>query len=565
MKVFLQLIKITSSSVEPSNEEKRKSKVFSTVMAIIIVLLIFIPVAVFVGFIVYALTDALMTYEKMSIVPLGLSLMLHIVSVFSLVFGFNVILSVFYFSSDLEYLLPLPISPLKIVGAKFASTMFSENIMEGILVLSALAGFITSYCFSPTGLGVGINPISILSSVVGIITFPIVPLSYCAIICMVLMYFSKFIKNKDSVSKVTSLSTVILLVVLILFLNLSGGFDPEIFAQQLLDGDLGLFNVLDVIFFQVRFLSAAVAGDIVSLLIYILINAVSIAVVLAAASKLYFQAVVGLNGAQGKAVESNVNELDKKIKPSSHFAAYFKKELRILVRTPAYLTQCVGINLIWPIFIYIFIILQKQSNFLGDYIDRLERGEHPAVLNLTLVVFGVSVILNALNCLASSAITREGKHFEVMKYMPVDLMTQLNSKALVSIVISSAGLVIYIVSAFIIFGVNPLLTVYSVVLSVISVIFTTYLGIYLDTINPKLVWEDEVNALRGNYNVFYNMAISLIITAAVCIGMNLLLKLAALPLAAVLAIMLVLTMILAVLCYTLCKTKGVANLNRIEM
>lgn len=558
MKVFLQLMKITSSSVEPSIDEKKRSKAFSTVMSIIILFLIFIPVTVFVGFIVYALTNALTAYENIGIVPLGLSLMLHIVSVFSLVFGFNVILSVFYFSSDLDYLLPLPVSPMKIVGAKFTSTMLSENIMEGILVLGALVGFLFGYRSN-------INIVSILSAMIGIITFPIVPLSYCAIICMVLMYFSRFIKNKDNVSKITAFSTVVLLVALIIFLNLSGGFDPELFAHRLLNGDLGVFNVLNVIFFQVRFLSAAVAGDILSLLIYILINAVSFGVVLALSCKLYFKAVVSLNGGQGKTSEIKAAELDKAIKSSSHLSAYFKKELKILVRTPAYLMNCVGINLIWPIFIYLFVILQKQSNFLGDYIDKLKSGDSDSALTLILTVFGVSVILTALNCLASSAITREGKHFEVMRYMPVDLMTQLNSKALVSIVISGAGLVIYIISAFIIFGISPLLIAYSVVLSIACVVFTAYLGIYLDTINPKLVWEDEINALRGNYHVFFNMAIAIIITAVIFVGMKLLFKFNILPFAAILIAILVLTVILSLSFYALCKTKGIKNLLKIEM
>ena len=565
MSVFLQLIKITTSSVEPSTDEKKKSKAFSTVMSIIIFLLIFLPVASFVGFIVYALTSALMSYEDMSIVPLGLSIMLHIVSAFSLLFGFNVVLSVFYFSSDLDYLLPLPISPMKIIGAKLTATMLSENVMEGILVISAMAGFLLGYGFNFGGAGAGLSAIGIISAIIGVITFPIVPICYCAVICLVLMYFTKFIKNKDNVSKVTSLSMVVLLAALVVFLNMSGGFDPQSFAEQLLEGNLGAFGILDKIFFQVPFLSDAVTGNIVSLLIYLLINAVCIAVVLLLSSKLYFKAVIGLNGAQGKTAKEESLELDKKVKPSSHLMTYFKKEVLILVRTPAFLTNCVGINLIWPIFIYLFIILQSQSNFLSDYLEKLRGGDGSAVLTLTLIVFGVSVILTALNCIASSAITREGKHFEIMKYLPVDLMTQLNSKALVSIVISGAGLVIYIVTAFIIFGINPLITLYSVVLSLASVVFTSYLGIYLDTMNPKLVWEDEINALRGNYHVFFNMALALIVTAAVCIVMKLLLKLDALPLAALLILMLVLTVLLAVGCYMLCRKKGIKNLMKIEM
>lgn len=187
------------------------------------------------------------------------------------------------------------------------------------------------------------------------------------------------------------------------------------------------------------------------------------------------------------------------------------------------------------------------------------------MLNVSLFVFAISVILTALNCIASSAITREGKHFEVMRYMPVDLMTQLNSKALVSIIISGAGLVVYIITAFIIFGIDARLTAYCVMLSILSVLFTTYLGIYIDTMNPKLVWEDEINALRGNYHVFYNMALALLITAALCVIMRLIYSWNFLPVPFLQSIILLISAGLTVGCYSLCRNKGTKNLLKIEM
>ena len=565
MNVFLQLVKITSSSVEPSTDEKMKSKAFVIIMTILIVCLIFIPVSFFVGFLVYALTQGLVTLGGSGSVDAGLALMLHIVAIFSMVFGFNVVMSVFYFSSDLDYLLPLPISPMKIVGAKLTATMLSENVMECILVFSALVGFMFGYGFNPP-VGTGINFVSILSAIIGVATFPILPISYCAVICMIAMYFSKFLKNKDRVSKITAFSTIFILLILVVCLNLSNGFDTNLFVEQLINDDIALINILDKIFFNVPLLSSAVAGSIVSLILYILVNIASICIVLLAASKLYFKAVISLNGGQGKAEKeiTGISDYENKIKAHSHLIAYFKKEILILVRTPAYLTNCVGINLIWPIFIYLFIMLQKNNDLLSGYIDLLKKGDSSAVLNLSLIIFGLSVVLTSLNCLASSAITREGRHFDVMRYMPVDLMTQINSKALVSIVISGAGLIVYIITAFIIFRVPYMLTVYCVLLSILAVIFTTYLGIYIDTMNPKLVWEDEVNALRGNYHVFFNMALELIITALTCVIMRLLFSMNFLPVAFLQSLLLIIAAIMSVGFYALCKTKGVRNLLKIE-
>ena len=39
-----------------------------------------------------------------------------------------------------------------------------------------------------------------------------------------------------------------------------------------------------------------------------------------------------------------------------------------------------------------------------------------------------------------------------------------------------------------------------------------------DSIQPKLIWDDEMSALRENYNTFFSMAISIAFTAIVCVG-----------------------------------------------
>ena len=573
MSVFLQLIKITTSSVEPSTDEKKRSKAFGITMAILIILLLFIPICGFTGFMVYALTHGIITLQSANdmyaqsstAVTAGLSMVLHITALFSFLFGFNVIMSVFYFSSDLEYLLPLPISPMKIVGAKLASTMISENVMECLLVISALTGFMAGYGFSPP-VGDGLNIVSFLAMIIGVATFPVLPICYCAIICMIVMSVSRVFKNKDRVSKITQLSTVFILLLLVLFMQLTGGFDPNTFVENLINGNFSVFGVLDKIFVSVPLLSSALAGHIIPLLLYIVVNAAAVGLVLLCASKLYFNAVVSLGNGQGKAKNSDREyDFDKRIKMSSPTVTYLKKEFRILFRTPAYLMNAVGINLIWPVFIYLFVVILKQFNTMSSFLERVKFGEDEAVMHLTVVVFATSVIVTALNCIASSAITREGKHFDIMRYLPISMMTQINAKALASIIISGVSLIVYITASFVIFGLSAYLTAYSITLSILSVIFTTYLGIYIDTINPKLVWEDELNALRGNYHVFYNMGLELIITGAICSALEYLRYLNFIPMPLLQSILLMIAGMLCLQFYYLCKKKGTKNLLKIEL
>lgn len=84
----------------------------------------------------------------------------------------------------------------------------------------------------------------------------------------------------------------------------------------------------------------------------------------------------------------------------------------------------------------------------------------------------------------------------------------------------------------------------------------------MDTINPKLVWDDEINALRGNYNTVINAAIIIAITAAICaISLVLLWIFGVEPVIINLGLVIVMY-VLAVFAQRLCLSKGVKILNK---
>jgi nicotinate phosphoribosyltransferase len=80
----------------------------------------------------------------------------------------------------------------------------------------------------------------------------------------------------------------------------------------------------------------------------------------------------------------------------------------------------------------------------------------------------------------------------------------------------------------------------------------------------KLVWDDEINALRGNYNTVINAAIIIAITAAICaISLVLLWIFGVEPVIINLGLVIVMC-VLAVFAQRLCLSKGVKNLEQTE-
>ena len=134
-------------------------------------------------------------------------------------------------------------------------------------------------------------------------------------------------------------------------------------------------------------------------------------------------------------------------------------------------------------------------------------------LIMGVVVF--SLIMTAINSLASNAISREGKHFQFMKYIPVSYDTQWDIKVLVSFSMTLIGIWIYMFPLCALIHINILYVLVAFMLSILSVSFISYMGVYLDSIQPKLVWDDELSVLRENTNVALCMGIALGIAIAI--------------------------------------------------
>ena len=553
MSIFFKLVKALISAVEPTPQEKKRKKVFYYVMAIFAVFGIMIPMAFFVGVIIYSLTAKLM--------PTGAGqnaaeLFLQIVSVFSFIFGLNVIFSVFYFSGDIENLLPLPLRPFQIIASKFTASLISESIMEFILIIAVFAGYI---------LAAGLPFYTWIIALFAMLTLPIVPLSYCAVICMFVMLVTGFIKNKDTVNKITGFLTFGVIIGLIIIVSNSGGLDPDNLVTVLSDPGNTLLNALNIIFPHVHFImSSTVNNTAINLLFYIGYNVLCVALFLLVAEAIYIKTAAGVSRSSSSGRKTLQSTLSS-VKQRRAGATYLKKEFRILIRTPAYFLNCVLINLIWPLFLYLIYILQGKTNFLESFIYDIHHGNEETVLIFILGVSAASVLVTAANCIASSAITREGSHLAFMKYIPMPYMTQLNIKALVSIIISGTGMLVFVIAAGIYLNMGIKLMIFCCVIALLSVVFASYFSIFMDTINPKLIWDSELNALRGNYNIFFNMAAAILLEAVMCTGAYLAFRFTPVGSLFVIIVLTIILMILTAVSYILCSTRGVRNIDRMSI
>lgn len=546
MRIYKRLVRIFLHAVDMDSMQQKNQKIFYVLLGLVSLVGILLPCCVLVGAISYALTLG------MGENPNGLIFLLHFVSLFAIIFGISVIFNVFYFSGDIPHILPLPISPVIVIAAKFTAAYITESAMEMLLLFSAMTGF-----FMATQWSAG----TFLFALLGSLTLPIVPLCYGAIVCIVLMGSVRWIRNKSHIRRLSVVFNVLIVLLSVWALGLLGNLDLEHIADQIGGGQLRFLQLLNVIFptnlWFGRFLAQQEAE---TLICYVIFHILVLAVFLLTAKLLYYKGLmaVGINEDSGSTGFKRRLVYGKRKRRA--WAAYLHKELLILLRTPPFFLNCIAINLLWPGLGYVILMLQADSPTFARYLELYRNGNEAMRWIATLIVLAVSVLLVASNSIAASSLTREGKQFSVMKYLPLSYEMQLQVKALVSILISGGFALVYLLAAGLYIRIPVRTLLYYVVICVQQIIFISYFGVLLDTVQPKLVWEDEVNALRANRNVFFNMAYAMLITVFFLLVLFAIYRYTKLPLE---LIQLFLFLILVVADYGMaitCLQKGTKNM-----
>lgn len=553
MSTYKNLVKVFITALSMGNPDKKKKRIFYKLAGFIIVSIVMIPCAVLVGAIVYGITSAL---RQLGGNIEGISLILYLITIFSVIFGINVIFSVLYFSSDTEYLLPLPIKPSVLSAAKFTAAFLGENIMQVVIVLGAFIGYFLAMGFSVT---------NCIFAIAGVFTLPLLPMAYCGIISILVMSFSSIFKNKKAVNKLTTVLLLAVIVMIIVGLSSLRNVELDEYILNFAKGNNSLSNILNIIFPTVLLLTnsisnVSITSSIISFVLYLLVNIIAVSIFIILGHFLYLKGLVGINVQKTSNNKKDINKVINSSKVRTQKLSYFRKEITILFKTQAFLMNCILINIIWPVFLYIIVMLQGKTNFLEGFINSYKNNTNNTHLWVLIGVVLIALLVTALNSLGSSAITREGKNIFFMKYIPVPYMTQINVKAFISIMISFIGVFIYIVISSIYLDAGILNTLLYCLVSLCAIIFVTYLGIYLDSVNPKLTWDDELSALRENYNIFFNMGFSMIFTLALCGAICLLYFLCNIPVIALSISSLIILLICDIIVYNITKVKAVKNI-----
>lgn len=398
--------------------------------------------------------------------------------------------TIYFFSKDVELYLPLPIKPYEIISGKFLVAL----LMEYLILL---------FSYVPPMLAYLVNDFSIFLLFGFILLFfllPILPLILSSLVVIIGTRFLPFMKNKNFMTiTLGALSLVFALAFSLGLQNASFVDDPNQLLELVLSGGNSLANLMFTYLPPVKFVADFIVNqNFFALLLFTIVVVLSYGLLLVVSNQIYFTTVTSIQESKTTTRKVELSRQNKQVKSF----AYFKKELLILFRTPAYLMNNVLGAFIIPIVMIVPLFLADQSEST-EILSFLKQLDLPISLTLPiglLLGMALAIFNSGSNMIAATAVSRDKHQIDANLSMPFAYDQQLLVKAAVgsfmSLIVSYLILLIVLI-----FSPNLWLLILSALIPCFIVTcVSNLLSVYIDALFPKLRWQNEQEAVKNNFN-----------------------------------------------------------------
>lgn len=484
------------------NNSKSDQTVRKKIITSVLILILMLYLAGVFGFISYQMITMLIGFNQEALFLGGFLLSTAALGIFqSIISSINI----FYFSKDVEYVLPLPLKPWQIILAKFNTLLIAEYCTEFLFALVPLIvyGVLTTASFMFYIYGILI-----------LLIFPILPAVIVTLLIMVIMSFAKFTKNRDIFQVVVSI-IAIALAIGVQFVVKDTEYTEEQMMEMITKAN-GMVSAITRYFPTVEpsldaMIGANEAERFIGFAKLAGATAAGVVVFMFIGNKMYLRGAVGNteNSGNKKRFIAGAGEY-KQNKPG---VVYFLKEMKMLFRNPVYLLQCVMPVILIPVLFLVIILNGSSMEATGmeQMKNVLENAKVESTM-FALIVIGVIHFMFMFAYTTITAVSRDGKNAVFMKHIPISLHKQFIYKMMPGLVFSVVqilmvlGVVIYIFPSI---SILFLLTIFAV--SVLLSIFQNYIYLMVDLKRPKLEWDSEYAVVKQNMNMIYQFGVIFLI------------------------------------------------------
>lgn len=485
-----------------SSKGDSKEKKQTNIVAVIFLLFVAVPLSFSFGFLSFYMTFLLNgTGNEVHVLNLGMG----IACLTMFFFGMLIIPSIFYFAGDIEHLLPLPIKPMNVINGKLFTTYMWENMTSIAVFLPVMIGY---------SIGTKVDWYYWLYGLIVLATISLIPMLFGTVVNILLIRFTSFGKNKNTLSYVSSVMSIVLSTIISVYLlnNMYSG-NGNIFYTLAISSDSFSAILTKYLPFMPYATSAMTTGNFIDLLIYLGFNLVAFIIYYIIAKFFYFDGVLKMSSGNktGRAVRDDI--VKKRSKKHLNLYALMKKEFIVLFINPSYFSACIASNILLPL---LFFLIPRTSMWINIYsfirynIPILHYDHYMIIIIVVLSLFSFG-----MNYIAATSISREGADYQAMKFLPVDYKWQIFSKMLVSFIVSGISFFVSLGLFFYYIKISLKIKILGTILGLLVGIFVMELSIWLDLYNPTLNWDDEQKAVKQNFNGMIGLLLSLILAILV--------------------------------------------------
>lgn len=508
IKSILRLTKIffKNSFQNPYIIDKKTNKINKK--SIFVWLMVIVMIAI--SYLSYKVIGELVKINQPTIFLNIFFLIIMIIMIFQIILAST---NVYFFSKDLELILPLPIKSEELLIAKFNTILINIYFTEFIFVFFPLIIYgILTYA----GILYYLYLIFIL------LVFPILPILIISIIMMFLMKLSKFIKNKDVFQIIITLIfiSIIFLLEFKIGNNIINKIDDNLNIES--QESIQLFNEFNTKVENVNkyFLEINSTinilnnynkiNSIINILKVICLDLLFLIIFIVVGKKYYLKNILKNNN--NYYLKNNKKYLIKKLKKINKGKSYIKKEFKILFKNPMFFMQCIFPTLILIVSLIIIMIIAipnirtiLTTDLFGDTID------FKFDISVICLILGIIQIIFTISNISISSISREGKDAIYMKFIPIDFYKQFVYKATPQIIVNMVLIfIILILIKFIFPEINFIYLFLIFILANLFNIINSKIMVFVDFIRPNLNWKSEYEAL-GNNNKLFQYVLTIII------------------------------------------------------
>ncbi|MGN0777573.1 MAG: hypothetical protein ACI4MJ_00350 [Aristaeellaceae bacterium] len=416
-------------------------------------------------------------------------------------------LSRLYFSKDMAWLSSLPITSRTVMASRLTEVCLGEMGINLLLMLPSLVLL---------GLHQGGDIGYWFRAAVTLMTSVALPVAVTSLLSALLARTTGLVRHKEAIVMVGS----VLLLVIVLGVELS--IMPKIpedadvmFFVTILLSRSGLIDTLTSALPPLRWAVHGLAGDWAAFGAYTLVSWGCLGGVVMLMGRSYLTDCV-------RQSEQSTRRRSRRMEPRTwrqqgQMRSLLQRECAEILRTPTYAFNSLGGLIFMPIMMISMMVGLASTDTLDMVLAEL-----PALLSmvpgsdmmlLCVVVMSVGCWINPA---IATAVTREGKHHDLYRMMPVAPMTQLNAKMLMGMAINAMVALVTGLLCAVLLGYYALWLLPAFLLAVPVNYACCAISLTIDAIHPNYDWMNETQAIKQSMNVMWSMLVVLIILLLPC-------------------------------------------------